>query len=74
MILATLFLKDALDPEETFILELTMSPGYGTSPEVAHEVLLLCITVAECPVVVDAQGELWPIPNRSLRALLTRST
>lgn len=64
--------SDPHQPDGTTAVEVRVGDGYGATPEVAHDVLLICLTATEWPVVVAADGTTWWIPAGTLRALITR--
>lgn len=51
-------------------LTIPLAPGYGSTPDVAHDLLWLGLT-AEWPIVVDANGETHRLPPGSVMALAT---
>ena len=71
MITARIVLADPLEPG-TLDLVIPLAEGYGHTSEIAHEILLLCITAAKKrPVVVDAFGSMYCIPKECVRAVVT---
>lgn len=72
MIAARIVLADPLEPG-TLDLVIPLAEGYGHTSEIAHAILLLCITAAERPVVVDAFGSMYRIPKECVRAVVTWS-
>lgn len=73
MIVATLILADPLDPEGCLQVDIPMHGGYGATPELAHEILLLCLTATEWPIVVDADGAPWSVPVGSVLSVITQA-
>lgn len=72
MIIATLVLNDPEDPRQAAEVEILLSPGYGSTADVAHEMLLICLA-AEWPVVLDSTGDILYIPPGSLKTVSTRA-
>lgn len=73
MIVATLVLADPVDPGQEVTLEFRLNAGYGATAALAHEVVLLCLTAVEWPLVFDDMGAPLYIPPGSLKGLTTRS-
>jgi alkylhydroperoxidase/carboxymuconolactone decarboxylase family protein YurZ len=73
MIVATLLLANPVERGESVALEIPLNAGYGGTPELAHEVLLVCLTAAGWPIVIDADGIPLYVPPGTLRALMTRA-
>lgn len=68
MNMATLELGDPAGAGETLRVSLRLNPGYGATAEVAHRLLTLCLTAAELPVVLDAEGRSIHLPRELLRS------
>lgn len=71
MIISRIVLADPLGLPGTLNLIIPPAEGYGNTSEIAHEILLLCITAAERPVVVDTFGGFYRIPKDFVRAVVT---
>lgn len=71
MICARIVLADPFGHPEMLDLVIPLATGYGHTAEIAHEVLVLCITAAERPVVVDVDGKFVALPKALVRAVIT---
>jgi hypothetical protein len=51
------------------VLDLAIGDHYGLTADVAHEVLLV-VTAARKPIVVDANGRFFRVPRKRLRSVM----
>lgn len=72
MIVATVLLTDLFDAVGTLSFEFDAHPSYGATAEMAHDLLVLCLTAAEKPVVIDAGGKVHHLPRDLVRGVITR--
>ena len=70
MICALLTITDPLGNPEPLVFTVVPHPGYGSTPEFAHEMLILALT-AEWPSLLTADEELLRFPQGLLRSLRT---
>ena len=71
MIVSRIHLTDPQSGPNGRTLQIPLSPRYGDSSELAHRTLLICLTGAQHPVVIDVEGGTHHIPRRSLRQVVT---
>jgi hypothetical protein len=71
MIMCRIALANPMGGDEPLYLELSLHPSYGATPELAHELVTLCLTAAERPVVIRSDGEIMSIPRALVRAVVT---
>lgn len=65
---------DARAAGRTTRVRLPLAPGYGTTAAVAHELVVLAVTAAEWPLVMDAYGSLHRFPAGAVHSVRTWST
>lgn len=59
---------------ETTRVTFPLAPGYGATADVAHDLVVLAITAAEWPLVMDAHGDLHRFPTGGVRSVMTWCT
>lgn len=52
-------------------LVVALCAGYGASADIAHELLMICLTAPGWPVVIDAAGVVTHVPRDLLRSVVT---
>lgn len=57
------------DGQRVLTRTIPMSADYGGTPEVAHPLIVLALTAARQPVLIDHDGLLWRVPRSRLVAI-----
>lgn len=50
-----------------------LSPDYGRTAGLAHCLIVLALTAASRPVLVDGEGRVWGIPRRRIVSVVSRA-
>lgn len=56
------------------VLTVPLAPGYGDSSDVAHRLVVGCLTAASDPVLMTAGGAIHHLPREAIRQILVWST